>query len=301
MNSKRILSAALVFAVVLSITACNIPSSGDTSAPDSATAADRQVAIEQAAATLVAQTLTAGAPTITQTPIPPLESYTPTATITATLEPTSDVVSLVVSKDTYCRQGAPVAAFKSVAILKSGQLVEVLARNPENTSFYIKNPYEDNSNCWIFGKDLVFEGNAAGLDIATLQPTPTPTKTPTPNVGFTISYSSVVSCGSGLYAFKLYIQNTGAVPWQFISITGSDASNGFAINHTSNFFDQYSGCAVMNPQDFVPAGDDSYAMNVNPGEFNYDPAGHSINLNVKLCTQDNAGGSCMTKPISITP
>jgi hypothetical protein len=300
MKSNRIFSAVLVLVVVLSITACNLPTSGNAVTPDNVTAADRQVAIEQAAATIVAQTLTAGAPTITLTPQPPLESFTPTATATATLEPTSDVVTLVVSKDIYCRQGAPVAAFKSVVIIKSGQQVEVIARNPDNNSFYVKNPYEDNSTCWIFGKDIALSGNAADLDVATLQPTPTPTRTPTPSVSFTVSYGSTASCAPN-YAFKLYIQNTGAIPWQFISITGSDSSTGFAINHTSNYFDQYSGCSVINPQDYLPAGDDTYAMNLSPGEFNYDPTGHLININVKLCTLDNAQGTCASKALSFTP
>ena len=301
MKSKRILSAVLVFAVILSITACNLPSSEASVPPDSAAAADGKAAIEQAAATIVAQTLTASAPTITSTPQPPLESFTPTLSPTATLAPTSDVVTLVVPGDTYCREGAPVAAFKSVVIIKSGQLVEVLATNPEKTSYYVMNPYDENSTCWIFGKDLTLEGNAAGLDIATLQPTPTPTRTPTPAVDFKLTYSSLVSCGAPNFAFKLYIQNLGATAWHFISITGSDSVNGFVINHTSNVFDQYSGCSVMNPQDILPGGDDTYAMNVNPGEFNYDPTGHLINLTVKLCSQDNALGTCLSKPISFTP
>ncbi|MBA4385456.1 MAG: hypothetical protein C0410_12030 [Anaerolinea sp.] len=300
MKYKRIFSAVLVLTVILSITACNLPTSGDSGTPNIVANSNNNAAVEQAAGTIVAQTLTAGAPTITSTPQPPLESYTPTLSPTATLSPTSDVVSLVVSKDTYCREGAPVVAFKSVVIIKSGQLVEVLARNPENTSFYVRNPYDENSTCWIFGKELTLSGNAADLDIATLQPTPTPTRTPTPNVNFTLVYSSLINCAPN-YALKLYIQNVGATAWQFISITGSDSVTGFAINHTSNFFDQYSGCSVTNPQDMLPAGDDTYAMNLSPGEFNYDPTGHLINLNVKLCSQDNALGTCLSKPISFTP
>jgi hypothetical protein len=300
MKTNRLFSAVLVFAMVFSISACNLPTSQDTGTPDVAATTNGKAAIEQAAATLVAQTLTAGAPTITTTPQPPLESYTPTLSPTATLAPTADVVSLVVSKDTYCRQGAPVAAFKNVAIIKSGQQVEVIARDPEGNSYYVKNPYEDNSTCWIYGKELSLNGNAADLDVATLQPTSTPTRTPTPNVNFTVSYNSLTSCAPN-YSLKLYIQNTGATPWQFISITGSDTVSGVTINHTSNFFDQYSGCSVMNPQDYLPAGDDTYAMNLNPGEFNYDPTGHYINLNVKLCTLDNAQGSCLSKSITFTP
>ena len=301
MKLNRFFLAIIVIAAFVLISACNISASGDAATADNATAADRQEAIEQAAASIVAQTLTAGAPTITQTPQPPLESFTPTATPTVTFAPTSEIVTLVVAKDTYCRQGAPVAAFKSVVIIKSGQLVEVLARNRDNDSFYVKNPYEDNSACWIYGKEFVLDGNAEGLKFTTLQPTSTPTRTPTPNANFTVTYSSLVACTAPNYAFKLYIQNVGATPWHYISITGSDTVTGFAINHTSNFFDQYSGCSTMNPQDAVIGGDDTYAMNVNPGEFNYNPTGNQINLNVKLCTLDNAQGICVTKPISFTP
>ncbi len=298
MKSKRIFSIILVFAVVLTLTACNLPTSGASTNNEATPSANNVAAVEQAAGTIVAQTLTAGAPTITLTPQPPLESFTPTATATQTLAPTSDVVSLVVSKDTYCRQGAPVAEFKSIAIIKSGQLVEVIARDLDNTSYYVKNPYEENSTCWIFGKGLTPSGNVADLKVATLQPTTTPTRTPAPN--FSVTYSSITACAP-VYAFKLYIQNLGSTPWQYISITGTDSANGFAINHTSNVFDQYSGCSTVNPQDMIPAGDDSYAMNLNPGEFNYDPTGHQINLTVKLCTQDNAQGYCVSKPISFTP
>ena len=300
MKFNRIFSAILVFTVVFSLSACNVPTSGNSGTPDIAATANGKAAIEQAAATIVAQTLTAGPPLFTETPQPPLESFTPTLTATAALSPTAEVVSLIVSKDTYCRQGAPVAAFKSIAIIKTGQQVEVVARNPENDSYYVKNPYEDNSYCWIYAKEITPNGNVEGLDVATLQPTATPTRTPTPNINFTITYSSLTNCAPN-YAVKLYIQNVGAIPWQFISITGSDTATGFIINHTSNGFDQYSGCSTFNPQDVLTAGDDTYAMNLNPGEFNYDPTGHLINLTVKLCSQDNALGTCLSKPISFTP
>ncbi len=297
MRSKRIFSTVLVFAVILTLTACNLPTKGASVTSEVSPAANNAAAVEQAAGTIVAQTLTAGAPTITLTPQPPLESFTPTSTATQSLPPTSEVVSLVVPKDTYCRQGAPVAEFKSVAIIKSGQLVEVIARNPENNSYFVKNPYEENSTCWIFGKGLTPSGNVDGLKLATLQPTSTPTRTPAPS--FNVTYSGLTDCGGSIYALKLYIQNVGTTPWQYISITGNDSTTGFIINHTSNVFDQYSGCSTVNPQDIIPAGDDSYAMNLNPGEFNYDPTGHQIHLTVKLCTEDNAQGYCVSKPITI--
>jgi len=300
MKPNRLFLTLLISLIMLSFSACNVPTSGNSGTSEIKSPADDNASVEQAAGTIVAQTLTAGAPTLTDTPQPPLESFTPTLTSTVTLSPTSKTVTLVITKDTYCRQGAPSSAFKSVVIIKSGQQVEVISRSPENDSYYVKNPYEDNSTCWIYGKGLTLSGNAEELSIATLEPTPTPTRTPTPNVGFTVTYDSLISCAPS-YAFRLYIKNTGAIPWNFISITGSDSVTGFAINHTSNVFDQYSGCSVVNPQDVLTAGDDTYAMNLSPGEFNYNPAGHLINLNVKLCTLDNAQGSCTSKTISFTP
>jgi len=308
MKTKRFILTALVFTIILILTACNLPMGATTGGtPDIAGTVAAKVAIEQAAQTMVAQTLSAANPdaglvsTSTNTiQAPPESTFTPTLTPTITLTPTPEGVFLTVSQDTYCRFGAPYSSFKVITTVKSGQKVEVIARNPENDSFYVKNPYEANSTCWLYGKYATVTGNAAGLAVATMHPTPTPTFTPTPAQGFSVNYVSLETCGPE-YAFKLFIKNTGSSIWQSISITGSDTVTAFAINHSSNTFKEYSGCAIGVTQADLTPGESSYVLNVSPGQFNYNPTGHNISITVTLCSLDGGAGTCKSVPLSFTP
>lgn len=307
MKTKRVVLTALVFTIILILTACNLPTGATQGGtPDIAGTVAAKVAIEQAAQTMVAQTLSAANPdagqvsTSTNTiQAPPESTFTPSLTPTITLTPTPEGVFLTVSQDTYCRFGAPYSSFKVITTVRSGQKVEVIARNPENDSFYVKNPYEANSTCWLYGKYATVTGNAAGLAVATMHPTPTPTFTPTPSNDFSVNYVGLESCLPN-YAFKLFIKNTGASIWQYESITGSDTVTSFAINHASNTFKEYAGCAAGVTQDDLTTGESSYVLNI-PGFFNYDPTGHLINITVKLCSQDNGLGTCLSKALSFTP
>jgi len=308
MKTKRFILTALVFTIILILTACNLPMGATTGGtPDIAGTVAAKVAIEQAAQTMVAQTLSAANPdaglvsTNTNTiQAPPESTFTPTLTPTITLTPTPEGVFLTVSQDTYCRFGAPYSSFKVITTVKSGQKVEVIARNPENDSFYVKNPYEANSTCWLYGKYATVTGNAAGLAVATMHPTPTPTFTPTPNNDFSVSYVSLETCG-GQFAFKLFIKNIGGNVWQYEQITGSDSATGFVISHSSNTFKEYAGCVPGVSQADLAPGEESYVLNVDPGQFGYNPAGNPIFITVKLCTLDNALGTCVSKSLSFTP
>ncbi|PKN98737.1 MAG: hypothetical protein CVU42_11005 [Chloroflexi bacterium HGW-Chloroflexi-4] len=305
MKAKRILFSALVFTIILTLTACNLPiGANPAGTPDIAGTVAAKVAIEQAAQTMVAQTLSAAQPaanTSTNTiQAPPEATFTPTLEPTITLTPTLEGVFLTVSQDTYCRFGGPYSSFKIITTVKIGQKVEVIARNPENDSYYVKNPYEANSTCWLYGKYATVTGNASGLTVATMNPTPTPTYTPTPAIGFSVNYVSLETCGPQ-YAFKLFIKNTGSSTWQYISITGSDTVTAFAINHSSNTFKEYAGCVAGVVQADLTPGESSYVLNVSPGQFNYDPTGHNISINVTLCTLDGGAGTCKSVPLSFTP
>jgi hypothetical protein len=307
MKVKRILTTLLVFASILTLSACNLPNGGTApGTPDIAGTVAAKVAIEQAAQTMVAQTLSAAAPIVpavptnTNTVEAPAETFTPSLTPTITLTPTPEGVFLTVSQDTYCRFGAPYSSFKIITTVKIGQKVEVIARNPENDSYYVRNPYDANSTCWLYGKYATVTGNAAGLIVSTMNPTPTPTLTPTPAVGFSVNYVSLETCPPQ-YAFKLFIKNTGPSIWQSISITGSDTVTAFAINHSSNTFKEYSGCSVGVAQGDLTPGESSYVLNVSPGQFNYDPTGHNISITVTLCSLDGGAGTCKSIPLSFTP
>jgi hypothetical protein len=307
MKPQRIFLTVMVFTLILVLTACNLPMGGTPAGtPDIAGTVAAKVAIEQAAQTMVAQTLSAAAPVVpalptnTNTLEAPVVSVTPSLTPTITMTPTPEGIFLTVSQDTYCRFGAPYSSFKIITTVKSGQKVEVIARNPENDSFYVKNPYEANSTCWLYGKYATVAGNAAGLTVVTMNPTPTPTNTPTPAINFSVTYSGMETC-AGQYGIKIFVRNTGPTIWQYVSISGTDSVTAFAINHSNNVFNTYSGCSITLSQADLTAGEESYVLAVAPGQLAYDPTGHLINLTVKLCSLDNGLGTCLSKPISFTP
>ena len=305
MKSKYLLSGFLILMMTLILAGCNLPtrSNGSTSPDINATVA-AEVAVQQAAQTMVAQTMGANAPavqpsnTITNTVEVPQETATASMTPTITLTPTPEGVFLTVSADTYCRQGGPYSSFKILGTLKVGDKAQVLARNPENDSYFIQSPY-DASKCWVYGKYATLTGNSTALAVMTMQPTPTPTYTPTPDKNFSLSYTKLETCG-GLFAVKMFVKNNGGLIWQSFQIAGSDTVTGFIVNQTSNFFNEYAGCDIAVSQADLTPGEESYILHVAT-PFNYNPTGHLINLTVTLCTQDNGAGVCLSKPISITP
>ena len=315
MKQNKLLIVVITFLFLLTLAACNLPTGQNTSTtPDLNGTVAAQVAIAQAAQTMVAQTLAVNspngnanqanqtAPTITNTiQAAPQDTFTATLTSTITMTPTPEGVFLVLTQDTYCRVGGPYSSFKVVVTVKAGQKVEVLSQNPERDSYYVKNPYQGDSYCWLWGKYATLTGNVGGLSISTMQPTPTPTNTPTPTPGFTVNFSSLETCG-GSYAFKLFIKNTGSLIWQSINMTGSDTSTGFPINQTQNNFKEYSGCNATTLQADLTPGEESYVLNTEPGQFfGYDPTGHTISITVTLCSLDGLGGTCKSIPITFKP
>jgi hypothetical protein len=314
MRRREFLVILCTLLMTLSLAACNLPTGQVASTPDINGTVAAQVAIAQAAQTMVAETLGANsqagsnnpanqaAPSATNTLQEILlNTVAPTLTPTITQTPTPEGVFLVLSQDTYCRVGGPYSSFKVVVTVKAGDKVEVISQNPEKDSYYVKNPYQGNSTCWLWGKYATLTGNVGGLPIATMQPTPTPTNTPTPTPGFTVTYSGLEHCGAN-YAFKLFIRNTGGLIWQSINLTGSDTTTAFAFNQSLNVFKEYAGCSTSTQQDDLTPGEESYVLNTESGQFfNYDPTGHPISLTVTLCSTDGLAGTCKSIPVTFTP
>ncbi len=309
---KKWISGWMALCLLLSLAGCYMPGTVVNDSPNLDGTVAAEVAIAHAAQTMVAQTLAAEGggvdastrtftPEVNQQQDTPTPSLTPTFTETPTITQTStpEGVKLVVSSDTNCRDGGPYKSFPIVVTVKAGQLVEVIARNPEFDSYYVKNPYA-NGYCWMYGQYATLMGDTSTLAVATSHPTPTPTFTPTPSMNFTVSYVGLETCGVE-YAFKLFIKNTGGVTWQSIQITGSDTVTGFVINHTSNTFKEFAGCAIALTQSDLTQGEESYVLNVAPGQFAYDPTGNNIVITVSLCSLDNGAGSCLSKNLSFTP
>jgi len=307
MKARYIVSILFVFLITLSLSACNMPIGTANSTPDLDATVDAEVALEHMAETRVAGTLgaenPAEEPTMTKTVAAMIQLDTPTQTLTPTitLTTTPEGVFLTMTADTNCRQGAPYSAFKILATIKTGEKVEVLGRNPENDSYYVKNPYDANSKCWVYGKYATVNGDTSALQVVTMQPTPTFTPTPTPVPDFSVSYVGLETCPPN-WVFKLFIKNTSDKVWQSMQISGTDTVTGFVINQSSNVFEDWVGCAVVLTQGDLTKGETSNVLNTSPGNFFvYNPTGNLINVTVRLCTQDGLLGECVAKNLSFTP
>lgn len=310
MKKRKNILRLLIGVMIIVLSGCNLPTAQTAGTPDLDATVAARVDIEKAAQTMVAKTMGANSAVATQTnttQAQPEFTTTPSLTSTITMPPTIALIStpegvfLTVSSDTYCRFGGPYSAFKILDTVRVGQKVEVLARNPENDSYFVKSPNNPSVTCWLYGKYATLAGNTTGLAVSTMHPTPTPTATPTPSPAFTVSYSGIENCGA-LYAFKLFIKNTGSLTWQYISLVGTDTITSFAINQSSNVFKEYSGCSTVLEQADLTPGEQSFVLNVDGASyFDYNPAGHPINVTVTLCTQDGGGGTCKSIPISFTP
>ena len=237
--------------------------------------------------------------TATFTPTATQPTSTPSMTPTITLTPTPEGVFLTVSKNTNCRVGH-MAIFPAVTTIFVGEQVEVIGRNPENDTYYIHNPNAPNSYCWVWGQYATLTGNQSNLPVFTAQPTPTATNTPTPVPSFTVSYVSLESCAPQ-YALKFFIRNTGSTTWQSIKISLYDSSTSTTFVHTSDTFKEYSGCTIGLVQGDLTHGEESYVLNVNTGQFDYNPAGHSFAITFTLCSADGLTGTCASQSINITP
>jgi len=258
-------------------------------------------AVQTAIAQGVAGTMGPGQPSLQ----PELPSLTPTISLTPTMTLTTTVekVMLTVSQTTNCRKG-PGAVYDWVGALDPGEQVEVIAKDPQGSSWYIRNPDNSSVFCWIFGQYAIITGNHGALPVYTPMPTPTIAITKTPTAlpaDFTVSYQSIEDCsggGVGEYWINFDILNTGNVTWQswFGSVT--DTATGQTTAAGWNFFHYVVGCASSTLQDDLTKGESG---GVYTGAFANNPTGHAIIAIIRLCTLDDYHGTCLTKEIHFTP
>lgn len=301
--STRSSRVICVFALIAFVqAACYLP----TAAPSQPTVggqppppADGTAAMQTALAG-VAATLTqaaGGAPAPSQTPQAPEATMTstslPTLTPTVTLTPTPEGAFISVSTETKCRTG-PGKVYDQVGGLVVGKTVEVFGTDPSGQFYYIRNPNNPATFCWVWASYATPVGNFAAVPVFT------PAPTPTPAAGFTVTYMGMITCGV-LYGFEFQLTNNGSVTWQSIKIVVTDSTTSTTKTHTADTFRDWTGCALSNTLLDLTPGEVGIDASMNPGEFNYNPAGHSINATFTLCSENGLAGQCATKSISFTP
>ncbi len=300
---RRSFLIAVIIILALVLTACHFPLYGgqsDDSAIKTAVALD--VALTQLAAT---QTALVSAPSVTQAPpIVELFTTTPSFTLPPSLTPTLVGVWLTVLENTNCRSG-PGSIYDWVTLVKAGQMAEAVARNPVNDYFYVHNPNSAGNYCWLWSKYSSISGNITILPVFTAQPTPTPKVTPTFTTApadLSVSYVGVENCPPQ-YAFSFKIKNTGSVVWQSYKLVIVDTTDATTFTHEDDLFKGVSGCDFSVAQGDLTNGEESYIANVNPGQFNYNPAGigHTYQVTITVYANDGRTGTAVSKLLTLSP
>lgn len=290
----------MVLLSTLMLSACAAtPVQVPTLAPDLRIAVAVSVAQTQAAATLTA--IPSSTPVeLTPTPAPP------TATPLPTLTPTMAGVWLTLNQAANCWMG-PGAAYDWKRELAPGTLVEAMAVSKDGEYYYVRDPDTFSEFCWLKKNNLSVTGNYGALAVFTPQPTPTLrislTPTPAP-VDFNVRYEKMISC-SGNYALVLYIENTSRVIWKSVYVSINDATTKKNFYHISDLFrgttEDTCILDIPNALEDLVDGEGSMVACVNPGQFNYDPTGNTLTVNVTLYDADGRRGNSLTKTFTVTP
>jgi hypothetical protein len=255
--------------------------------------------------TQLAGTLAAVEQFITPTLEPGMPTYTETLTPTLTLTPeptntsTPAGVWLTITQNTNCRVG-PAAYYRLVTSLTAGQTVEATGKNPYNDYFYVVNPDNPNSFCWVWGQYATVAGSTDILPVYTAQPTATPTNTPTVAPGLALDYVGLDSC-SGAYYVKIRVLNTGSTTWKSVKLVIKDNDTSTTLTNQSDTFTSYSGCSVSTNQKDLTLGEEGEIANYSAGKFTYDPTGHSLTITVTVYSADSRVGTAVSNSIKVTP
>lgn len=118
---------------------------------------------------------------------------------------------------------------------------------------------------------------------------------------FSASFNAVEYCGiepAVPWFIEITVTNTGAFPFLSFQTTVEDTVTGKSATADSNTFTDWKGCVADIQQSDLASGESGV---VSSGLLGDDPEGHKINATIKLCTENDLGGNCITKSISFTP
>ncbi len=228
----------------------------------------------------------------------PILAQTPTLTLVPTLTatPTKAEVTMTAGQDLSCVKGPKWDLYDWVAVIKEGETVTLLARAPAEWGEYYYVRMSDGTECWAFGGSSTINGDPSTLPEKEAPPTPTPTVA----VAYIVTYLSITHCAPH-YAFRFQINNTGTMTLESIRIVVTDNTTATTFTHTGDQFRSYNGCGLeVNKLSLAP-GEGVVVANINPGQFTYNPAGHSFTAAFTICSTNGLGGTCANKTINFNP
>jgi len=281
---KRKAFLYLTLLLMLVLQACNLPSSAATVTPT----IDPMLAVEMTL-TAVAELVTPTAVPPTLTPTPTL-SPTPVFTVTPNFTSTPTFAYVTLSEATNCRVG-PGLAYDLVDTFLVGQTIEVIGKHPFDNYWYVRSPNNANVYCWMWG----FYATGANLNnVPILTPPPSPTSAPVPS--FNATYVNSGKCIA--WWSRVTVLNNGPVAFRSIAMTIKDTVTNETKSSSLDGFQDVNACILSTINSKLDPGES--ATVVTPS-LTADPAGHKVELSLKLCSENGQGGECITKSIEFTP
>ena len=282
---RRMYLAAILF---LFIMACNLP---QVAPPADTTNASTAAALTVAAA-INNQPQPSPIPSATNpAPVTVADTFTPFPTLSPApvFTSTSSVPLVSVSVDTNCRVG-PGKAYDRVGGLLVGEKVEVIAKDPTNQYWYVRDTEAPGGFCWVWGYYATVLGNTSIIPVFTPPPSPTPAPS------FELSYAGIDSC-VGWWA-ELRIKNTGPVTFRSYSLSIKDRTLNITLPASGDGFTDIDGCLASGIIGEL-APDDVYIL--SSPIFVNNIVNHNMRATLTLCTQFGQGGTCVSQTIDFKP
>lgn len=278
-------SALIAFLILLiaSLACSTAPAPVPASDPNAVnTSIAQSIAVRQTEAAL------ANPPTSTFTPEPP--TLTPEPAFSPTLEATAapDTPLITVSQDTNCRTG-PGAIYERVGMLLVGEVAEVVGRDVTGEYWLIINPDEGPESCWVWGEYGTVTGNTYTLLF--------PTAMPVPDSAFTVALVGLQSC-SNTWWVNFILTNASAAPFKSMFLNVRDVDTVTDLSVKADNFSGVDNCSGGTNVEMLVAG---ASVTVSSAPIAYNPTGNNFNARIKVCTEVNLGGTCVTKEFNFQP
>jgi hypothetical protein len=190
--------------------------------------------------------------------------------------------------DTNCRQG-PSTSYTVLGLLRADQQSIALGTNNDQSWWYIENPDNPETDCWVNGETTELKGDAGLLTIIT------PPPPPITGVSFLAAFWKVEDCANNPLAV-IQINNTGTERLESMSILMIDQTTNDTVFYVPAtnfpFLDNKEPCLIGN--EYLAAGRTGIV-----GGYLGQVArrNHLIQASIKLCNQDNLSGSCAESPV----
>lgn len=238
-------------------------------------------------------------PTEGESPMPtftftPLFSETPTVTETLPFTPTSTQPTISAKQNTNCRKG-PGPIYDRVGSLNIGQTALVYGRNSSSTWWYIENPNQPGSYCWVWGGSTSVSGATLELPVYTPPPPPATATAnlPASGVAFDITYVDKKKCSGDWYAY-FKIKNNGNKALESVAIKITNLTTATTLSSTSYDNPFLSGTGKCPPgNDSLDAGESAYIA----GFIGNVAANNQLKAGITVCTDEALGGKCEFKAI----